>query len=61
MPASEHSCRAQAGRAVVPSRSPALRRPSRVPAQAENPAAKTTMSGQNLFSTTVERSGQSAG
>ncbi len=61
VPASEHSCRAQAGRAVVASRSPTLRRLSRDPAQAANPAAKMTMSGQNLFSTTVERTGQRAG
>ena len=61
VPPSEHSCRAHAGRTVVASRSLTFRRPSRVPDQAENPAAKTTMSGQNLFSTTVERNGHSAG
>src|SRR5579862_2200165 len=55
VPASEHSCRVQAGRAVVPSRSPMCRRPSRDPAQAEKPAANGTQSGQNLFSTTDAR------
>jgi hypothetical protein len=35
VPASEHSCRVQAGLAVAASRSSTLRRPSRDPAQAE--------------------------
>ena len=61
VPASEHSCRVQAGRAVDASRSSTLRRSSRDPAQAEKPAAKGTQSGQNLSSTTEARKVHRAG
>src|ERR1700739_2903975 len=61
VPANEHSCRVQAGLAVVPSRSKTWRRPSRDPAHAEKPAAKGTQSGQNLLRTTVARRGHRSG
>ncbi len=61
VPASEHSCRVHAGRGVAATRSSALRRPSRDPAQAEKPAAKGTQTGQNLSSTTEARKVHRAG
>ena len=61
VPASAASCRVQAGRAVVPSRSSVFRRPSRDPAQAQNPPANAAKSTSSRSGTARARTVQTGG
>jgi hypothetical protein len=60
VPVSATNCRVHGDRAVVASRSPIPRRPSRVPTQAEKPAANGRKSG-TVCGTTEARTVQTAG